>query len=99
MAPPTTVLYFQILHNHFSTELKIQTDSGLARLSTSIFFRLKAIQFKMELIFKMAILRVSSRSSEPCIFAIFRRTIFKFWILIKKYIRINVTFSIVDYNP
>jgi hypothetical protein len=50
------------------------------------------IQFKMESIFKMAILRLSIRPSEPCIFAIFKPTIFKFWIHIDDYLRINDTF-------
>jgi hypothetical protein len=42
----------------------------------------------------MAILRF--RPSKPCIFAIFRPTIFKFRILIEDYIRINVTFGFFD---
>jgi hypothetical protein len=48
----------------------------------------------MGLIFKMAILHLSIRASEPCIFAIFKPTIFKFWILIGDYIRINETFGV-----
>jgi hypothetical protein len=35
------------------------------KLTTSIFLRLKTIQFKMESIFKMAILRLSISLSEP----------------------------------
>jgi hypothetical protein len=44
----------------------------------------------------MAILCLFIRPSEPCIFAIFRPTIFKFWILTEDYIRINVTFGFFD---
>jgi hypothetical protein len=43
--------------------------------------------YKMESIFKMVILRLSTRPFEPCIFAILKPTIFKFWILIEDYIR------------
>jgi hypothetical protein len=43
-------------------------------------------QFKMEPIFKMAILHLSIRTFEPCIFAIFKPTIFKFWIILEDYI-------------
>jgi hypothetical protein len=42
----------------------------------------KIIQFKMESILKMAILRLYIRPSEPCIFAIFKTTIFKYLRLI-----------------
>jgi hypothetical protein len=38
----------------------------------------------------MAILRLSIRPSEP---SIFEPTIFKFWILIEDYMRINDTFG------
>jgi hypothetical protein len=41
----------------------------------------------------MAILRLSVRSPMPCIFAIFKPTIFKFQILIEDYIRINETYG------
>jgi hypothetical protein len=44
----------------------------------------------------MAILHLSIRPSEPCIFAIFTPTIFKFWILIETYLRINDTFGFYD---
>jgi hypothetical protein len=47
----------------------------------------------------MAILHLSIRSirtSEPCIFAIFEHIIFKFWILIEGYIKINDTFGFFD---
>jgi hypothetical protein len=47
----------------------------------------------MESIFKMAILNLSIRPSELCIFAIFEPTI---WILIEDYIRINDTFGFFD---
>jgi hypothetical protein len=50
----------------------------------------------MESMFKMAILRLSIRLSEPCIFAIFRPTLFKFWIIIEEYIRFNETFGFFD---
>jgi hypothetical protein len=86
MALQPTVLYFRVLHSHF----------GLAKKSTSIFFGPKIIQFKMESIFKMAILSLSICSSEPCIFAILKPTIFKVWILIEEYIRIKDTFGFFD---
>jgi hypothetical protein len=70
---------------------------GFPKLTTSIFLRLKTIQFKMESIFKMAILRLSIRLSELCIFAVFRPTIFNFWILIEDYTRIIVTFEFSDF--
>jgi hypothetical protein len=44
----------------------------------------------------MAILHLSIRLSEPCIYAIFKPTIFKFWIFIEGYKRINDTFGILD---
>jgi hypothetical protein len=44
----------------------------------------------------MAILRLSIRPSELCIFGIFKPTIFKFWILIKECIQINETFGYFD---
>jgi hypothetical protein len=47
----------------------------------------------MESIIKMAILHLSIRSSEPCIFI---STIFKNWNLIENYIRINDTFEFFD---
>jgi hypothetical protein len=50
----------------------------------------------MESIFKMVILHLCIRPSEPCFFAIFKPTIFKFWILIEDYIRINDTFGFSD---
>jgi hypothetical protein len=39
------------------------------------------------------------RPSEPCIFAFFRPTIFKFRILIEDYMRINETFGFFDLLP
>jgi hypothetical protein len=69
---------------------------GLAKLSTSIFLRLRIIRFKMESIFKMAILHLSILPSEPCDLAIFKPTIFKFLLLFKDYIRINDTFRFFD---
>jgi hypothetical protein len=42
----------------------------------------------MESIFKKAILRLSIRQFEPCIFVIFNPTILKFWILIENNQRI-----------
>jgi hypothetical protein len=39
----------------------------------------------------MAILRFPISPFEPCIFAIFKPTNFKFWILIKNYITTNNT--------
>jgi hypothetical protein len=53
----------------------------------------------MESIFKMAILHLSIRPSESYIFAIFKPTIFKFWILLEDYIRINDTFGFFDSSP
>jgi hypothetical protein len=47
-------------------------------------------------IFKMAILRLSIRPSEPFIFAIFKPTILKFEILIENYMRINDPFGFFD---
>jgi hypothetical protein len=44
----------------------------------------------------MAILRLSIRLSESCIFAIFRPKIFKFWIPIENYMRINDTLGFFD---
>jgi hypothetical protein len=44
----------------------------------------------------MAILHLSIRPSEPCIFAIFKPKYSKFWILIENYIRINDTFGFFD---
>jgi hypothetical protein len=55
----------------------------------------KIIQFKMESLLKMAILRLSIRPLS--IFAIFRPTIFKFWTLIENYTRINDTFGYLIY--
>jgi hypothetical protein len=43
----------------------------------------------MESIFKKAILRLSIRQFEPCIFVIFKPKILKFWILIENNKRIN----------
>jgi hypothetical protein len=37
----------------------------------------------------MVILHLFIRPPEPCIFAIFKPVIFKFWILIEDYIKIN----------
>jgi hypothetical protein len=45
----------------------------------------------MESLFKMAISRFPISPSEPCIFAIFKLTNFKFWILIENYITTNDT--------
>jgi hypothetical protein len=42
---------------------------------TLIFLRLRIMQFKIESIYKMAILRLSIRLLEHCIFAIFSRKI------------------------
>jgi hypothetical protein len=50
----------------------------------------------MESIFKMAILRFIISPSEPCIFAIFKPTNFKFWILMKNYITKNDTSGFFD---
>jgi hypothetical protein len=50
MAQPATVLYFRVFHSHFSTYFNNQTHFGLAKLSI--------IQFKIKLIFKMAIIRL-----------------------------------------
>jgi hypothetical protein len=50
----------------------------------------------MESIFKMVILYLSMRPSEPSIFAILKPTIFKFWIHSEDYIRINNTFELFD---
>jgi hypothetical protein len=36
------------------------------------------------------------RPSEPCLFAIFKPTIFKFWMLIADYIKINHIFEFLD---
>jgi hypothetical protein len=47
----------------------------------------------MESIFKMATLHLSIRPSESCIFDIFKPTIFKFWMHLEVYIRINDTFG------
>jgi hypothetical protein len=47
-------------------------------------------------IFKMAILRLSIRPSEPFIFAIFKPTILKFEILMENYMRINDPFGFFD---
>jgi hypothetical protein len=44
----------------------------------------------------MAILCLSIRPSEPCIFAIFKPTIIKLWILIEEYIRINDRFGFFE---
>jgi hypothetical protein len=44
----------------------------------------------------MAILHLSIRLSEPCIFAIFKPTTLKFWILIEDYIRITDSFGSSD---
>jgi hypothetical protein len=44
----------------------------------------------------MAILRLPIRPSEPCIFAIFKPKIFKFWILVEDYIKINDTLGFFD---
>jgi hypothetical protein len=50
----------------------------------------------MESIFKMAILRFPISPSEHCIFAIFKPTNFKFWILITNYITKNDTSGFFD---
>jgi hypothetical protein len=44
----------------------------------------------------MAILRLSIRRPLPCIFAIFKPTIFNLWILIEDYTRINKTAGFFD---
>jgi hypothetical protein len=44
----------------------------------------------------MAILKLSIRPSDPFIFVIFKPTIFKFWVLIEDYIRINDTLGFFD---
>jgi hypothetical protein len=44
----------------------------------------------------MAILRLSVHSPEPFIFAIFKPKIFKFWILMEDFMRINDTFRFFD---
>jgi hypothetical protein len=41
----------------------------------------------------MAILPLFIRPCDPCIFATFKSTIFKFWILLEYYIKINETFA------
>jgi hypothetical protein len=61
-----------------------------------MFPRTKIIQFKMESIFKMAILHLYIRPSEPCIFVIFEPAIFKFRNIIEDYIKINDTFGFFD---
>jgi hypothetical protein len=91
MAPPTTLFFFRVLHSHFSTDFNISTHFGLSKSSTFIFLISRIIQFKMELISKMAILRLSIRPSEPCIYAIFKPTVFKFWIHIEDYMSQNVS--------
>jgi hypothetical protein len=47
-------------------------------------------------LFKMAILRFCISPPEPCIFAIFKPTNFKFWILIEIYITTNDTSGFFD---
>jgi sensor histidine kinase YesM len=44
----------------------------------------------------MAILHLSSRPSEPCIFAIFEPTIFNLRIIIEDYVRIKEMFVFFD---
>jgi hypothetical protein len=44
----------------------------------------------------MAILKLSIRPSDPFIFVIFKPTIFKFWVLIEDYIRINDILGFFD---
>jgi hypothetical protein len=63
---------------------------------TFIFLKLKLIEFKIESTFKMTILHLSIHPSEPYIFAIFKPKIFKFWILIEDYMRINETLEFFD---
>jgi hypothetical protein len=85
------------LHSHVSTDFNKETHVGLAKLSTSISLRPRIFQFKMESIFKMALLRLSICPSEPFIFPIFKSTIFKFWFLIEDYIKFdNDTFGFFD---
>jgi hypothetical protein len=50
----------------------------------------------MEATFKMAILHLSLRPSEPCIFAILKPRIFKLDYIEEDYIRINDTFGFFD---
>jgi hypothetical protein len=50
----------------------------------------------MESILKMAILHLSIRQSESCIFAMYKPTIFMFLILLEDYVRINDTFGFFD---
>jgi hypothetical protein len=85
------LFYTLYLHSPFLTNFNTWTHFGLAILSNCIFLRFKIIQFKMESLLKMAILRLSIRSLS--IFAILRPTIFKFWILIENYTKINDTFG------
>jgi hypothetical protein len=47
----------------------------------------------------MAILHLSIRLYEPCIFAILKPTIFKFWRLIEGYMRINETLGLLPGLP
>jgi hypothetical protein len=64
----------------------------LLALTQPFFNRIQHINlFKMESIFKMAILRFPISPSEPCIFAIFKHIHLKFCILIKNYIKTNDT--------
>jgi hypothetical protein len=44
----------------------------------------------------MAILHLSIRPPDPCVFAMFKPIIFIFWNLIENYTRINDTFGFFD---
>jgi hypothetical protein len=44
----------------------------------------------------MTILRLPIRLFAPCIFNIFKPTIFRLWILIEDYIKMNETFGFFD---
>jgi hypothetical protein len=50
----------------------------------------------MKSIFKMAVVNLSIRPSQPCIITIFKPTIFKFRILIEDCMRIKYTFEFFD---
>jgi hypothetical protein len=92
MVPPTTVLYFRLLHSHFSTDFNIETHFGLAKLSTSIFIRPEIIKFEMESIFKMAIFTFIHPSVGALYFGHFQT----YSLQIKSSIRINDTFGFFD---
>jgi hypothetical protein len=66
MASPFTVLYFRA----------ILTYKPFWTCKIRHFLGPKIIPFKIKSIIKVAIIRLSVRPSEPCIYAIFRPTIF-----------------------